>query len=325
VDIVVNLTPPQTHGEVARAALAAGKDVYVEKPLAVSLAEARQVLDAATASGRLIGCAPDTFLGSAIQTARLALDEGAIGEPIGAVCVVPHSHAEAWHPDPRFLFQAGGGPLLDMGPYYVTALVTCLGPIAEVAGMARIGATPRVVTAPERLIDSFEAEVPTHAGTVLRFASGVIGTMLLSFDLWHDDYPHIEIHGSTGALRLPSPNDFDGDLTVRRNGDTEWRVLPPRLAPSGALGSADQMLRGIGVADLVAARAGRPHRAAGTLAYHVLEVLSAVERSSDTSRFVRTESSVARPEPIDPDRDAALMPWTQPQPETTLTRKVVTR
>jgi predicted dehydrogenase len=309
VDVVVNITTPLAHAEVSLAAIAAGKDVYVEKPLAATLTDARRVLEAASAAGRLVGCAPDTSLGSAVQTARAAIDEGIVGEPIGAACFVPHTHPEEWHPDPRFLFQPGAGPLLDMGPYYVTALVTCLGPIAEVAGMARIGASPRVMSAPNRLVESFEAEVETHTSAAIRFASGVVGTMLMSFDVWHGDFPHIEIYGTLGALRLPSPNDFDGDVSVRLNADAGWRTVAPRIAVSGPPGADAQRLRGIGVADVVAARAGAPQRATGSLAYHVLEVLAAVTESSDDHRFVAIESTIERPRPLDPVDDLALMPW----------------
>jgi predicted dehydrogenase len=308
VDVVVNITPPLVHGHVSLDALAAGKDVYVEKPLSGSLAEASRVLEVAAASGRLLGCAPDTFLGSGIQTARAALDSGIIGDPIGAAGFVSHSRAEEWHPDPSFLFEAGGGPLLDMGPYYVTALVVCLGSIAEVAGMARIGASVRTVSAPNRLVDSIAVEVPTHTSAAIRFASGVVGTMLMSFDLWHEDYPHIEIYGTLGALRLPRPFDFDGDVSVRLNDETDWRVLPPRLPVSGSPGR-DQELWGIGVADLAAARGGGLHRAHASLGYHALEVLSAVASSSDEERFVSIESRVDRPEPVDPVRDTAMLPW----------------
>lgn len=309
VAVVVNITTPLSHAAVSLAAIAAGKDVYVEKPLAATLDDAGRVLEAATAAGRLVGCAPDTSLGSAVQTARAAIDEGIVGEPIGAACFVPHTHPEEWHPDPRFLFQPGAGPLLDMGPYYVTALVTCLGPIAEVAGLARIGATPRVMTAPNRLVESFEAEVATHASAAIRFSSGVVGTMLMSFDVWHEDFPHIEIYGSRGALRLPTPNDFDGEVTVRLNAEKKWRTVEPRIAVSGPAGGDEQRLRGLGVADLVAARSGAPQRATGRLAYHVLEVLAAVTLSSDERRFIAIGSSVARPRPLDPSDDRALMPW----------------
>ncbi len=311
VDIVVNITTPLAHADVSLAAIAAGKDVYVEKPLAATLADARKVLDEAASAGRLVGCAPDTSLGSAVQTARAAIDEGIVGEPIGAACFVPHTHPEEWHPDPRFLFQPGAGPLLDMGPYYVTALVTCLGPIAEVAGMARIGGTPRIVTAPNRLVESFEAEVATHATAAIRFASGVVGTMLMSFDVWHQDYPHIEIYGTRGALRLPSPNYFDGEVAVRLNAESEWRPVQTRIAPSAAYDGDEQVLRGMGVADLAAARNGRPQRATGELAYHVLEVLAAVTQSSDEQRFVAVDSSVERTRPLDPKADEALMPWSR--------------
>jgi predicted dehydrogenase len=307
VELVVNITPPQAHAAVSNAALAVGKDVYVEKPLAATLDEATAMLALARDRGQLIGCAPDTFLGSAIQTARAAIDAGVIGDPLGAACFVAHSHAEEWHPDPRFLFQAGGGPLLDLGPYYVTALVNLLGPVAQVAGLTRIGATPRVMSAPDRLIEAFEVEVATHTTAAVHFASGVVGTMLMSFDIWHEDYPHIEIYGTAGALRLPDPNYYDGDVIVRGNTEPEWRLVEPVLPVSGRIDTSDQMLRGIGVADLVAARASGPHRASGALAYHVLEVLDAVGTSSVEQRFVPIQSTVDRSEPL--TADSPLMPW----------------
>lgn len=295
VDIVVNITPPAAHAEVTVQALRAGKHVYVEKPVTVTLDEADRVLDEARAAGRLLGSAPDTFLGSAGQTARAAVDAGLIGAPIGATAFVTHSRAETWHPDPTFLFQPGGGPALDLGPYYVTALVNCLGGIEQVAGFTRTGAATRRVTAPERRVDTVEVTTPTHWVASLRFASGVLGTVVMSFDVWDAELPKIEIYGELGTLSLPDPNGFDGDVRLKRHDDPEWIVLPPVTGPSGPADSPVQLLRGPGVADLAGAVDGNPSRASGELARHVLEVLQAVQRSSDTGSVVTLATRVERP------------------------------
>jgi predicted dehydrogenase len=310
VDVVVNLTPPIAHGSVTIAALEAGKDVYVEKPLAASLTEASAVVRHALATGRRLGCAPDTFLGSAIQTARAAVDVGAIGDPIGVAGFIPSTRSEEWHPDPTFLFRLGGGPVLDMGPYWIAAMVNCFGPVTEVSGAARIGATPRLVIHADRLVDSIDVEVATHASATLRFANGVIGTMLMSFDVWHMDLPHIEIYGTTGALRLPIPDHFDGAICVRSNvGDASWMELDPVLPESGERGKAPQLLRGLGVADLVQANAGGPHRTSADFAYHVLDVLTSVETANEEHAVIQLQSVCERPMALSLETDIALMPW----------------
>jgi predicted dehydrogenase len=238
------------------------------------------------------------------------LDAGAIGDPIGAAAFVSSTRAEEWHPDPTFLFRPGGGPLLDMGPYYIAALVNCLGPVAEVSGATRIGATPRLVTHSDRLVDSIDVDVATHTSATLRFANGAIGTLLMSFDIWHEDLPHIEIYGTAGALRLADPNDFDGAVRLRRNTESHWEELEPVLPQGGEPGNDDQqMLRGIGVADLVRANAGGPHRASGEFAYHVLEVLASVEAASAQHTVVSPQSTCERPPALSLEADAALMPW----------------
>lgn len=294
VGLVVNITPPAVHGAVTREALGLGKHVYVEKPLAASLADAEPTMAAlAGAPGRL-GCAPDTFLASAGQTARSAVDAGLIGEPIGVAAAIPHSRAEEWHPDPTFLFRAGGGPLLDMGPYYVAAMVNCLGPVASVSGATRIGKNPRTVTAPGRLVDAVTVRVPTHAVAVLRFASGVIGTLTASFDIWSEHLPHIEIYGTEGILRIPNPDLFAEDVTVKPNGGGGWQVLPPVLTLGDFL-PPDQRIRGLGVADLVDSLGGRPQRASAELGEHVLEVLESVQMSSDSGAVVHLTTAPARP------------------------------
>lgn len=295
VDIVVNLTPPVHHAATIAAALSAGKHVYVEKPLATTVAAGREVLAAAAASGHVLGSAPDTFLGSASQTARRALDDGLIGEPVGVSMFVRHSKAERWHPDPRFLFRAGGGPVLDMGPYYLAILVNLLGPIRSVAAASRIGAPVRALTAPNRVADSVDVEVATHAAAVLTFASGVLGTAQLSFDVWDSDLPHIEVYGTEGTLSLANPNHFDGDVRVKRHADESWRVLEPVVELFGAVGTPEQNRRGLGVRDLADAIEGGPHRANAEFAFHVLEALCAVDDSSAKGAITQLDSTCDRP------------------------------
>lgn len=295
VEIVVNLTPPIHHATTITSSLQAGKHVYVEKPLATTVHHAQIVLDAARASGRILGSAPDTFLGSASQTARKALDDGLVGEPIGASLFIGHSKAETWHPDPRFLFQAGGGPVLDMGPYYAAIVVNLLGPVRSVAAASRIGAATRTVTSPDRVVDTIEVRVPTHASAVLTFASGALGTAQMSFDVWDSDLPHIEVYGTEGTLSLANPNHFDGDVRLKRHGDEAWRVLAPVGEPFGAVGTPEQHRRGLGVRDLANAIEGGPHRASASFAFHVLEVLCAVDESSGRGEVVQLESTCDRP------------------------------
>jgi len=305
IDIVVNITPPVVHEEMTRAAVAAGKHVYVEKPITTDPATATSVLDDAQLAGIVIGAAPDTFLGSAAQTARRALDEGVIGNPIGAVAAVRYSRAEEWHPDPSFLFRPGGGPSLDLGPYYVTALVNLLGPVAEVSAFSRIGAVTREFTAPERRADSVEVTVPTHASASLRFVDGAIATLISSFDIWDTSLPFLEVYGDKGTLQLGDPNEYDSDVRVKRHSDTEWQVLPPVLEPTGEPETPVQLLRGIGVDDLARAlhdpeRALRGHgpRASGALAQHVLEIIAAIDESSARSEVIAITSRVDRPKPV---------------------------
>jgi len=297
VDILVNLTPPVHHARTVVTALEAGKHVYVEKPLATTVEEGRTVLEAAARSGRVLGSAPDTFLGSASQTLRKAIDSGAIGTPIGASAFISHSKAETWHPNPAFLFQEGGGPVMDMGPYYFAILVNALGAVRSVGASSRIGAPRRTVTSPGRTVDSVDVTVPTHAAAVLTFASGVIATSQMSFDVWDTDLPAMEIYGTEGTLSLPNPNHFDGDVRLRRHGEGDWTVLEPAVELFGAVGTREQARRGLGVRDLATAVEGGPHRANASFAFHVLEALCAVEDSSRSGRTVRLESTCERPEP----------------------------
>ena len=298
VQVVLNITTPLVHAETTAAALAAGKHVYVEKPITATLAAADDVIAQAGAAGLLLGSAPDTFLGSAAQTARAALDDGAIGEPIGAAAFITSNRVETWHPDPTFLFQPGGGPVADLGPYYLTAMVNLFGPLASVSARSRIGAPTLPVTSPNRRVDSVTVTVPTHVSAVLQFSSGVVGTLLASFDVWDHHLPRLEVYGTEGTLCLPDPNGYDGDVLLKRRTDDGWRVLPPVIPPFAEPGTKDQLLRGPGVADLVAALGGAPQRARAPLAYHVLEAIEAIETSGRTAENARVATQPARPAPV---------------------------
>jgi predicted dehydrogenase len=292
IEVVLNLTTPDAHAAIAQSALDAGKGVYNEKPLTISLAEGARLVETAQQSGLRLGAAPDTFLGAGLQTCRQLLDEGVIGEPVAATAFMLNHGHEGWHPQPDFYYQLGGGPLFDMGPYYLTALVSLLGPIRRVTGSARASFSERTIRSQPRAGERIPVEVPTHLASVLDFASGPIGTLVTSFDVWADNTPQLEIYGSEGSLSVPDPNTFGGPVRLRLVGDDDWRDVPVTLP------YADNS-RGLGLADMAAAlRSGEPHRASGDLAYHVLEVMHAVETASSEGRHIEIVSAPARPEPL---------------------------
>ncbi len=299
IDIVVDLTPPAVHAITVLRSLASGKHVYVEKPLATTVEDGGLILEASSAAHRIVGSAPDIFLGNAGQTARHAVDDGLIGEPIGAAAFIRHGRMESWHPDPRFLFQPGGGPVLDMGPYYFSALVNCLGPIVSVAAAGRTGAQQRRVTAPDRAVDLIDVEIATHHSAVLSFASGVIGTALMSFDVWDTELPWLEIYGTEGTLSLADPDQLDGEVRFRRHDDTEWQALPPVIPPVVTADKVEQFRRGFGVRDLANGVEGGPHRTNSEFAFHVLEVLCAVASAAQEPKVTAITSTCTRPVPVD--------------------------
>ncbi|HJP78664.1 MAG TPA: Gfo/Idh/MocA family oxidoreductase [Pseudonocardiaceae bacterium] len=288
VDIVLNLTIPAAHQDVALAAIAAGKSVYGEKPLALDTKQARDILDAAARAGVAIGCAPDTVLGTGIQTARAVLDAGEIGKPIAATAFMTTPGHERWHPAPEFYYQPGGGPLLDMGPYYLTALVTLLGPVRRVAGMSSTPQATRTTVAGK----TFPVEVATHVTGVLEHANGALSTLLMSFEVWAADLPRIEVYGTGGSLSVPDPNNFHGPVRVFRAGEQSWVDQPE----SGGYPNA---ARGYGLADLARAiRTGSQARANGDLAYHVLDVMESLLTAAETGNSVPVTSTVERPAPV---------------------------
>jgi len=289
IDIVINLTIPAAHAEASMAVLDSGKSVYGEKPLALNTRDGRAILERAQLKGVRVGNAPDTFLGAGLQTCRKLIDDGWIGEPVAATAYMTNHGHESWHPDPEFYYQMGGGPMFDMGPYYLTALVSMLGPVSRVTGSARITFPERTITSEKKYGKKVDVEVPTHVVGVLDFASGVIGNIITSFDVWAAQLPFIEIYGTEGSLSLPDPNTFGGPVKVRRAGATEWQEIP--LAYHYATNS-----RGLGVADMAhALRSGRKHRANGEMAFHVLEIMEAVHVASAEDRHVRLNSTCERP------------------------------
>jgi predicted dehydrogenase len=290
IEMVLDLTVPKAHAQVAMAAIAAGKSVYNEKPLAVTREDGAKIIEAAKAKGLLVGCAPDTFLGAGIQTCRKLIDDGWVGEPVGAVAFFTCRGHERWHPDPEFYYEVGGGPVLDMGPYYTTALINLLGPVRRVSGSVRKTFETRTITSRPKYGKVIPAEVPTHVVGTLDFASGAVATIMLTFDVWEANLPRIEVYGTLGTLSVPDPNIFGGPVRVWLNG--EWKEVP--LTHGYAENS-----RGLGVADMAAAlRSGRPHRASGELAYHVLDVMQSIQEASDTGRYVKIKSKCRKPAPF---------------------------
>ena len=292
VEIVLNLTTPDGHYMVAKQAIEHGKSVYNEKPLAIELDDGKELIDSAKEAGVLIGGAPDTFLGGGIQTCRKLIDDGWIGEPIGATAFMTcHGH-ESWHPDPEFYYKKGGGPMFDMGPYYLTALVNLLGPVKQVKASTKITFPERTITSEPKYGTKITVDVPTHVVGIMDFHGGATGTIITSFDVWGAQLPRIEVYGTLGSLSVPDPNTFGGPVQLYLPGYNEWRDVP--LSHGYTFNS-----RGLGVADMAnALRSGRHHRANGDLTYHVLETMHAFHTASINEKTVKIKSKVRQPSPL---------------------------
>ena len=292
VEIVVNLTRPQGHFEVSRKALEAGKHVYSEKTFAVSREEGRHLLDLARRQGRRLGCAPDTFLGASHQTCRKLIDAGTLGRPVAATAFMMYPGHESWHPDPEFFYQPGGGPLFDMGPYYLTALVHLLGPVSRVVSVTRTTYAERSIKSGPRKGVVFPVNVPTHVTALLEFENGVVATMIMSFDGSHHHLPSLEIYGTQGSLSIPDPNGFGGDVLVRLADQATWEAVPQKH------GYAENS-RGVGLADMVASIAvGGAHRASVEMAFHVVDVMQSIHEAARDRKVIALASTCARPVPM---------------------------
>lgn len=287
VETVLNLTIPAAHAEIALGAISHGKDVFGEKPLAATLAEARAVMDAAASAGRQVGSAPDTVLGTGTQTARAAVDAGLIGRPTSALATFVSPGHELWHPAPDFYYRNGGGPLLDMGPYYVSSLVQILGPVVSVIGAASRTRDTRIIASGPRAGEEIPVEVATHVTGVLEHRDGALSTLTVSFDGVRTAAHPIEIHGEAGTILVPDPNTFDGDVRLLRVGETEWTTLEPS---AGYVGGS----RGAGLLDFAAG----DRRASGEIAYHALEIMEGVLRAAESGCRVQIASAPERPTPV---------------------------
>jgi predicted dehydrogenase len=299
IDAVLNITIPAAHGDVAMQALSSGKHVYNEKPLAVELKDAKAMLDLAKSKNLRVGCAPDTFLGAGLQTARALLDKGEMGQAVHISGFMSYTGPDKWHPDPDFFFKHGAGPLFDMGPYYLTTFVMLLGSVKRVLASARMTFSERTVGKGPKQGQKITVETPTHIASILEFESGALGNLTTSFDAVPGTAPNIEVYATNGAMTVPDPNTFGGlgdTNAVRWRSDKgEW----------GASGWFEEKLerpyaensRGVGLADMLyAAQENRPHRASGELAYHVLEIMHKILESAREERYVAIESRAERPE-----------------------------
>ena len=294
IELVINLTPPTAHFEISAAALGAGKSVYSEKPLAIARQDACALLAQAESAGLRIGCAPDTVLGGGLQTCRKLVDEGAIGIPVGAVAVCASRSPEIWHPDPAGFFQPGGGPLLDMAPYYLTALVHFMGPIRRISGIAGTSPLERIIARGPRAGEGIEVGTPTLVMALLEFANGAYGNLTVTYDFAGASGRGIQLYGTEGTLQTPDPNGFDGPVRLFRRDTVAWRTIP--LTHGYTMN-----FRGLGAADMAfAMRTGRPHRANAQIAYHVVDVMQAILETAETGASRDIESSCERPAPMPP-------------------------
>jgi predicted dehydrogenase len=301
IEIVVNLTPPLVHAEIALMAVEAGKSVYGEKPMTVQRKDAQKILQMAKERGLRVGGAPDTFMGAGLQTCRKLIDDGAIGTPIGATAFMMSHGPEKWHPDPEFFYKVGGGPMFDMGPYYLTALVSLLGPVKRVTGAARISFPEREIGSQPKRGTKIQVEIPTHIAGLLEFVSGPVATIITSFDVWKSGLPRIEIYGSEGTLSVPDPNTFGGPVVLWKAGAKEGEEIP--LLPIREKNS-----RSLGVADMAhAIRSGRPHRANGQMTYHVLDLMHTFHDASAQGRHIEMTSTCERPAPMPLDLPPSLL------------------
>jgi predicted dehydrogenase len=287
VQTVLNLTIPAAHADIALRAIARNKGVYGEKPLAATFEEAEQVVARAAQGGVPLGCAPDTVLGTGTQTARAAIDAGLIGRPLSAIAVMVTPGHERWHPNPDFYYAPGGGPLLDMGPYYLSSLIQLLGPIRAVTGVGARLRGERTIGSGTRAGERIPVGVDTHVTGVLEHTGGALSTITTSFDGVRTSAAPIEVHGESGTLVVPDPNTFGGDVRLFPLADDAWQVLPP------SAGYADAS-RGVGLLDMITSEA----RAGGGLALHVLDAMTSLLRSAGEGRRIALSTTTDRPSPV---------------------------
>jgi predicted dehydrogenase len=312
VDIVVNLTIPAAHYEVSKRVLDAGKHVYSEKPFVLSVKEGLDLKKRAEKRSLRIGSAPDTFLGGAHQLARSIVDGGSLGRITSGTCFVMSHGMEAWHPNPDFFFQPGAGPVLDIGPYYVTDLIQLIGPVKQVAALATIPARERTILSQPRYGQKITVNTPTTIHAILEFVNGAVVTLNTSWDVWKHGHAPIELYGEEGTIFVPDPNFFGGLVSYTRRSDAvkklpRWKhplAVPNQMHSQGAMAN----YRTIGLADMaVAIRDGRPHRCSMELALHAVDVMTSILRSGETGKFVTLQTTCERPAPLTVEDARALL------------------
>ncbi len=292
IEIIVNLTIPKAHAEVGLEAISAGKHVYAEKPLAIKKEDGQRLLKEAEKRSLRVGSAPDTFLGGGIQTCRKLIDDGWIGNPVAGTAFMTCRGHESWHPDPDFYYQPGAGPMFDMGPYYLTALVNLLGPVKKVAAITKKTFGERLITSQPKCGTRIKVNVNTHVAGIMEFADGSLVTIITSFDIWAASLPRIEIYGTEGSIGVPDPNSFGGPVKIFKPALKEWKEVP--LSHGYAENS-----RGLGIADMANAIMRKTeHRANGELAYHILEVMHSFDESSKSGKHIELKSTCRKPEPL---------------------------
>jgi predicted dehydrogenase len=297
IELVLNLTVPKAHVPVSLAALEAGKHTYAEKPLGIDRDEGRKVIELAKSRGLQVGCAPDTFMGAGIQTARKLIDDGAIGRPVAFTAFMMGRGHESWHPSPEFYYEVGGGPMFDMGPYYLTALLQMLGPVKRLTGSATIAIAERTITSKPKFGQKIHVQTPDHICGTMEFENGCTGVIIQTFATLHAQYDQkqpITIYGSDGTLKVPDPNTFDGPVSLAMASDQEFRVIPPMFRTGYG--------RSIGLADMAyAIRSGRPFRANGDQAFLILDLMAGFLDSARTGQAHTPTIGYHRPAPMRAD------------------------
>ena len=312
VDVVINLTVPDAHFGISKLALQAGKHVWSEKPLVLSMAEGLELRALAAAGGLRVGCAPDTFLGGSHQFARAMIEEGKIGRVVAGSAAVMGHGMEHWHPNPDFFFLPGGGPILDMGPYYIANLINLIGPIKRVAALANASSATRTISSQPRAGETIPVKTPTNIHALLEFHNGATINLSTSWDVWAHKRVNMEIYGDEGSLFVPDPNFFGGAVEMAGiDGVTHDVALwdhPFGRANQDHSGVARANYRSAGLADMAAAlRDGRDHRASLDRTLHGVEVMLAVLQSGETGQFVTLDTTCTQPAPLGPTEAAALL------------------
>ena len=296
IEIVLNLTIPKAHVPIAMRAVEAGKHTYAEKPLGIDREEARKLLERAKQRRLRIGCAPDTFMGACVQTARKLIEDGAIGRPVAFTCFMMCRGHEHWHPNPQFYYEKGGGPMFDMGPYYLTALLNLLGPVKRISGMSAIEIPDRTITSEPKKGTKIRVETPDHVCGLIEFESGAIGTIIQTFATRFAEFAGaskqpVTIFGTDGTMKVGDPNQFDGPVHLRRTEDAEWREMPHTFVAGYG--------RSVGLADMAyAVRSGRKHRCSAEQAFAVLDLMAGFQDSSDSDTAYTPTTRYEKPAPM---------------------------